>query len=226
MNVTFTFVASLVTVVTFNTEPPWKGFVPAVISAPFVMPSPNIPTLDSAVVYPGTVLFEGTNASEGRGTTRPFELVGAPWVDAEALARSLERYNALARSGEDSDFGKAARSLKPIGEPPYYAAEVRRALAVDQRRDRQRADQLAYRDSRRHLGGYIDPLADKALLVSVFITLGHEGYISSWLVIMVVFRDVMIVSGAVLYHLLFGNLTMEPLLSSKLNTAAFDDPLR
>lgn len=57
--------------------------------APWVMPSPNIPTLDSAVVYPGTVLFEGTTASEGRGTTRPFELVGAPWVRAERLAADL-----------------------------------------------------------------------------------------------------------------------------------------
>jgi len=56
---------------------------------PFVMPSPNIPTLDSAVVYPGTVLFEGTNASEGRGTTRPFELVGAPWIDAERFADQM-----------------------------------------------------------------------------------------------------------------------------------------
>ncbi len=56
---------------------------------PFVMPSPNIPTLESAVVYPGTVLFEGTNASEGRGTTRPFELVGAPWVEAEAFAAAM-----------------------------------------------------------------------------------------------------------------------------------------
>jgi uncharacterized protein YbbC (DUF1343 family) len=56
---------------------------------PFVMPSPNIPTLDSAVVYPGTVLFEGTNASEARGTTRPFELVGAPWVEAERFAQEM-----------------------------------------------------------------------------------------------------------------------------------------
>jgi uncharacterized protein YbbC (DUF1343 family) len=56
---------------------------------PFVMPSPNIPTLDSAIVYPGTVLFEGTNASEGRGTTRPFELVGAPWVEAEKFAQDM-----------------------------------------------------------------------------------------------------------------------------------------
>ena len=50
---------------------------------PWVLPSPNIPTVDSAVVYPGTVLFEGTNVSEGRGTTRPFELVGAPWIVGE-----------------------------------------------------------------------------------------------------------------------------------------------
>jgi uncharacterized protein YbbC (DUF1343 family) len=56
---------------------------------PWVMPSPNLPTLESAVVYPGTVLFEGTNVSEGRGTTRPFELVGAPWVDAEPFAAAM-----------------------------------------------------------------------------------------------------------------------------------------
>ncbi len=56
---------------------------------PWVMPSPNIPTLDSAIVYPGTVLFEGTSTSEGRGTTRPFELVGAPGVDAERFANDL-----------------------------------------------------------------------------------------------------------------------------------------
>jgi uncharacterized protein YbbC (DUF1343 family) len=56
---------------------------------PWVMPSPNIPTLDSAIVYPGTVLFEGTTASEGRGTSRPFELVGAPWVHAERFARDM-----------------------------------------------------------------------------------------------------------------------------------------
>jgi uncharacterized protein YbbC (DUF1343 family) len=56
---------------------------------PWVMPSPNMPTLDTAVVYPGTVLFEGTNLSEGRGTTRPFELVGAPWIDAERFAAAM-----------------------------------------------------------------------------------------------------------------------------------------
>ena len=59
--------------------------------APWIMPSPNIPTLDSAIVYPGTVLFEGTSASEGRGTTRPFEIVGAPRIVAERFAEDLNR---------------------------------------------------------------------------------------------------------------------------------------
>jgi uncharacterized protein YbbC (DUF1343 family) len=56
---------------------------------PWVMPSPNMPTLETAVVYPGTVLFEGAMISEGRGTTRPFELVGAPWIDAERFASAM-----------------------------------------------------------------------------------------------------------------------------------------
>jgi uncharacterized protein YbbC (DUF1343 family) len=56
---------------------------------PWVMPSPNMPTLDTAIVYPGTVLFEGVLVSEGRGTTRPFELIGAPWIEAERFARAM-----------------------------------------------------------------------------------------------------------------------------------------
>ena len=58
-------------------------------NAPWVMPSPNIPTVDSATVFPGTVHFEGTQLSEGRGTTRPFELVGAPYIVPEDYAREL-----------------------------------------------------------------------------------------------------------------------------------------
>ena len=56
---------------------------------PWVIPSPNIPTLDSAIVYPGAVLFEGPTLSEGRGTTRPFELIGAPWIDGDRLASAM-----------------------------------------------------------------------------------------------------------------------------------------
>lgn len=59
---------------------------------PWIMPSPNMPTLDTALVYPGMCLLEGTNISEGRGTTRPFELFGAPFVDARVLAAELQRY--------------------------------------------------------------------------------------------------------------------------------------
>jgi uncharacterized protein YbbC (DUF1343 family) len=56
---------------------------------PWVLPSPNMPTVATAFVYPGQCLLEGTNLSEGRGTTRPFELCGAPWIDAGALAERL-----------------------------------------------------------------------------------------------------------------------------------------
>ena len=57
--------------------------------APWVLPSPNMPTLDSATVFPGTVHFEGTQVSEGRGTTKPFELIGAPYIDPDAYAERL-----------------------------------------------------------------------------------------------------------------------------------------
>lgn len=58
---------------------------------PWVFPSPNLPTLDSVRMYPATCLIEGTTLSEGRGTTRPFEIVGAPWIAPQALADSIER---------------------------------------------------------------------------------------------------------------------------------------
>ena len=56
---------------------------------PWVMPSPNMPTPETALVYPGMCLLEGTHLSEGRGTTRPFELFGAPFIDGDTLAREL-----------------------------------------------------------------------------------------------------------------------------------------
>jgi uncharacterized protein YbbC (DUF1343 family) len=59
----------------------------------FVMPSPNMPTLDTALVYPGACLIEGTNISEGRGTTRPFELIGAPFINGDDLAEKLNSYH-------------------------------------------------------------------------------------------------------------------------------------
>jgi uncharacterized protein YbbC (DUF1343 family) len=56
---------------------------------PWVLPSPNMPSIETAFVYPGQCLLEGTNLSEGRGTTRPFELCGAPWIDPRALCARL-----------------------------------------------------------------------------------------------------------------------------------------
>ncbi len=56
---------------------------------PWILPSPNMPTLDTAVVYPGMCLFEATNVSEGRGTTRPFEIFGAPFIDAVKLCKYM-----------------------------------------------------------------------------------------------------------------------------------------
>ncbi len=58
-------------------------------SAPWVIPSPNMPTLDTATVFPGTVHLEGTQMTEGRGTTKPFELIGAPYIRAEEYAHQL-----------------------------------------------------------------------------------------------------------------------------------------
>jgi uncharacterized protein YbbC (DUF1343 family) len=60
---------------------------------PWVMPSPNMPTVDTALVYPGGCLVEGTELSEGRGTTRPFELSGAPWIDPYKLADAMTAMN-------------------------------------------------------------------------------------------------------------------------------------
>ena len=69
-------------------------------------------------------------------------------------------------------------------------------------------------------GKYLDPLADKALLVSIYITLGVQGHLESWLVIMVVFRDVMIVGAVILYQTMVRRLEMNPLIISKVNTLA------
>ncbi len=82
---------------------------------PWVMPSPNVPTLDTAIVYPGMVLFEGTNLSEGRGTTRPFEISGAPWIDGRELAR---RMNAEALPGT---------IFRPVGFEPTFQKQARKA---------------------------------------------------------------------------------------------------
>ncbi len=75
---------------------------------PWVLPSPNMPTLDTATVYPGTCLLEGTLLSEGRGTTRPFEIFGAPFIDPEELVRRL------------SDFKLPGVTFRPMYFQPAF----------------------------------------------------------------------------------------------------------
>lgn len=68
------------------------------------------------------------------------------------------------------------------------------------------------------IGGYLDPLADKVLLVGVYIALGQAGWLEDWLVIMVVFRDILILGGALLFHVVTQSLSMQPIFISKVNT--------
>jgi uncharacterized protein YbbC (DUF1343 family) len=70
----------------------------------FILPSPNMPTLDTALVYPGACLIEGTNVSEGRGTTRPFELIGAPFINGAELADKLNSYHLPGVIFRDTSF--------------------------------------------------------------------------------------------------------------------------
>ncbi len=70
------------------------------------------------------------------------------------------------------------------------------------------------------LGAFLDPLADKALLIGVYVTMGYMHQLPAWLVILVVFRDLLILGGAILYHTITRSLEMEPLMISKVNTVA------
>ena len=88
---------------------------------PWVIPSPNMPTLDTATVYPGQVCLEGTNVSEGRGTTRPFEMFGAPWIDGFDLARRL---NGLALPGVTFRECWFTPSFSKFAGEPCGGAEV------------------------------------------------------------------------------------------------------
>lgn len=88
---------------------------------PFVMPSPNMPTVETALVYPGGCLLEGTNLSEGRGTTAPFQIVGAPWLDGRALVDQL------------AGVGLLGAQIRPIAFRPTFdkhAGEVCHGVMV------------------------------------------------------------------------------------------------
>jgi uncharacterized protein YbbC (DUF1343 family) len=112
---------------------------------PWVLPSPNMPTPDTALVYPGGCLIEGTNLSEGRGTTRPFELWGAPWLDPYALAEAVSPFaeGALLRPcafrptfhkhGGQTCFGVQPHVVDPETFEPLalYTAMIAAARAQD-----------------------------------------------------------------------------------------------
>ncbi|HRH43795.1 MAG TPA: DUF1343 domain-containing protein, partial [Pyrinomonadaceae bacterium] len=82
---------------------------------PWVMPSPNMPTVDTAVVFPGTVYFEGTLLSEGRGTTRPFEIIGAGYINSKVYCDAL------------TDLNLAGVIFRPIGFIPTFQKEAGKA---------------------------------------------------------------------------------------------------
>jgi uncharacterized protein YbbC (DUF1343 family) len=113
-------------------------------SLPWVAPSPNMPTPATARVYPGGCLVEGTNLSEGRGTTQPFELIGAPWLDAERFARALrerELPGALFRAASfrpmfQKHAGAGCRGVQLIVSDPadFMPFETFLAILVEARR--------------------------------------------------------------------------------------------
>ncbi|HXN30254.1 MAG TPA: DUF1343 domain-containing protein [Polyangiaceae bacterium] len=128
---------------------------------PFVMPSPNMPSYETALVYPGGCLIEGTNLSEGRGTTRPFEMVGAPWIDGVRLADDLHsvslpgmrarpitfrptfhKHAGLACGGVQVHVTDAV-SFRPLAT---YLALVALAYAQDPDRFAFRTDKYEFRD--------------------------------------------------------------------------------
>lgn len=86
---------------------------------PWVYPSPNMPTLETAILYPGMCLFEATTLSEGRGTTRPFHLIGAPWIDPQDLVARCERLAA--------DAGLQGVAFRPAAFVPGFQKHARAA---------------------------------------------------------------------------------------------------
>ena len=89
----------------------------------FVMPSPNMPTYETALVYPGGCLLEGTNLSDGRGTTRPFEITGAPWIDGVVMPVVWKR-----RHGKGRVFYSSLGHVAKEFEVPEMRTILKRGL--------------------------------------------------------------------------------------------------
>ncbi len=84
-------------------------------------PSPNLPTLESCIVYPGTCFFEGVNISEGRGTDKPFEKIGAPYIDGAKWAKALNDYMLKGVTFEPIEF--TTRSIENAVQHPKYEGQ-------------------------------------------------------------------------------------------------------
>ncbi|WP_437811683.1 exo-beta-N-acetylmuramidase NamZ family protein [Sorangium sp. So ce1078] len=123
---------------------------------PFVLPSPNMPTADTALVYPGGCLIEGTNLSEGRGTTRPFEIVGAPWLDGRDLAARLASTGLLGFIARPLTFrptfqkhaGKTCGGVQIHVTDPRTFRPVATYLALTAFAFRQQPEQFRFRTER------------------------------------------------------------------------------
>jgi uncharacterized protein YbbC (DUF1343 family) len=87
----------------------------------WLAPSPNIPSLDAAILYPGTCLFEGTNLSEGRGTMKPFENIGAPYIDGAKWAKALNEMNLKGVAFEAVEF--TPKSISNMATRPKRLGE-------------------------------------------------------------------------------------------------------
>jgi uncharacterized protein YbbC (DUF1343 family) len=122
---------------------------------PWVMPSPNMPTVTTAQVYPGTGLIEATNLSEGRGTTRPFELIGAPYVEGWKLAEELNREGLPGVKFREAYFtptfskhqGKAVGGVQVHVEDPTTFDPILTGLAIIEKVKKLYPSQFAWRES-------------------------------------------------------------------------------
>lgn len=96
---------------------------------PWIKPSPNMPTMKTAVVYPGACLIEGTNVSEGRGTERPFEYLGAPWIDGAKLSDELNSFKLPGVEFRPVEFTPV--DIERVTIDPKYEAQLCRGIFVD-----------------------------------------------------------------------------------------------
>jgi len=95
---------------------------------PWIPPSPNIPRLSTAMLYPGTCLLEGTTIAEGRGTDSPFELIGAPWADPSALIRALARQTIPGVSFAPQQF--TPKNIPGVASEPKYLAQACQGVKI------------------------------------------------------------------------------------------------